>query len=88
MARGCVGGVVAVWPSVGVEGGARLSDPVKVIGGLLLPVTGPLLKVTHVCGIMFLESITTNMLTHLCLHACMPPCTQTPPGVQKENHKN
>lgn len=57
MARGCVGGVVAVWPSVGVEGGARLSDPVKVIGGLLLPVTGSPLKVTHVCGIMFRKAL-------------------------------
>lgn len=56
MARGCVGGVVAIWPSVGVEGGARLSDPVEVIVGLLLPVTAPLLKVTHVCKLMFWEA--------------------------------
>lgn len=49
MASGSVSGVVSAWPRVGVEGGARLSDPVEVIIGLLLPVTASLLKVTHIC---------------------------------------
>lgn len=49
MARGRAGGVVTVRPCVGVRGGAWLSDPVIVIISLLLPVTAPLLKVTHVC---------------------------------------
>lgn len=48
MTRGGVGAVVAVWSCVGVVGGARLSDPVGVIAGQLLPVTAPVLELTQI----------------------------------------
>lgn len=57
MSGGGVGGVVAVRPGVGVVCGARLSDPVRVIVALLLPVTAALLKVTHIYKIMFWEAL-------------------------------
>lgn len=49
MARRSVGGVVTVWPSVGIVGGARLSHPVEVVVSLLIPAAASLLEVTQVC---------------------------------------
>lgn len=62
MARRGVGGVVAVWPSVWVVGGARLSYPVEVIVSLLLPAATVLLKVTQVCKHEILQNMTQTFV--------------------------
>lgn len=47
--RRCAGGVIALRSCVRVVSISLMSDPLRITGCLLLPVTAPILKVTQIC---------------------------------------